>query len=147
MSFQPSPRQRALGCQEQQLHTPTSLLKTVPQPLLLLLLLVCPEDLTSQEAGQGRESLSVAQCFLWPRRSQHRRSVLAGLSDWHCRGDDNLLSWTLGDVYRPPPPSPLLVCSGKIAALPCPPALQAILLSNNRSHLSTPLGSSPPSQS
>lgn len=37
-------------------------------------------------------------------RSQHRRSVLAGLTGWHCRGDDNLLSWTLGDVYRPPPP-------------------------------------------
>lgn len=71
---------------------------------------------------------------------------LAGLTGWHRKGNDNLLSWTLGEVYRPPPPSLLLVCSGKIAALPLPPALlAAVLLSNNHSHLSTLLGSSPPS--
>lgn len=80
-----------------------------------------------------------------PLCSRHRRSVLAGLTGRHCGSDDNLLSWTLGDVYRLPPPSLLLVCSGKIAALPLPPALHAVLLSNNHSHLSTPLGSSPPS--
>lgn len=29
---------------------------------------------------------------------------LAGLTGWHRKGNDNLLSWTLGEVYRPPSP-------------------------------------------
>lgn len=149
MRFQPSPRRRrAQGCQEQRFALqPATLgyLRLSPSPSFCF----CSEPPGGLNFPRSWAGVREPECGLLllsrPPLLSVKALSLAGLTGWHSKGNDNLLSWTLGEVYRPPPPSLLLVCSGKIAALPLPPALLAVLLSNNHSHLSTLLGSSPPS--